>query len=203
MTWFTSFLYSQFLVTLPKPKTDFTGQTIIVTGSNTGLGLEAARHLSAQNASLIILAVRNTTKGETAKESILATTHKPSSTIEVWELDLQSYDSVKAFVSQANGLERLDAILENAGIMSKYFKMVGGFESVITTNVISTILLALLILPKLRETASRYNVQPHLSIVTSDLHYLAKFPERNSPDIFDALNEEEGAQLSMERYALR
>ena len=198
MAWFASFLYSQLLVKLPKPTKDFSGQTIIVTGSNTGLGLEAARHFSCLNAALIILAVRNHAKGEAAKRSILAGTCRAETSIEVWDLDMQSYDSIKAFCAKANQLRRLDAVLENAGIMSKYLKMVAGYESVITTNVIGTFLLAFGILPKLKESAAEYKMQPRLSIVTSDLHFLAKFPERHSEDIFGALNDGK-SELSMER----
>lgn len=134
MGWFTSFLYSQLFVTLPIPTEDFTGQTVIVTGSNTGLGLEASRHLCRLNASLVILAVRNLTKGAAAKDSILARTGRPSNSIEVWELDMNSFDSVKAFVARANKLQRLDAILENAGMMTQHFNLVAGYESTITTN---------------------------------------------------------------------
>ncbi|PMD37697.1 NAD(P)-binding protein [Hyaloscypha variabilis F] len=202
MGWFASFLYSQLFVTLPKPTKDFTGQTIIVTGSNTGLGLEAARHLSALNATLIILAVRNTAKGETAKQSILASTGHATNSIEVWNLDMQSYDSINTFCAKANTLPRLDAVLENAGIMTKYFKLVAGYEATITTNVIGTFLLALGLLPKLKQSAAQYKIQPRLSIVASDLHFIAKFPEGKSKDIFAALNDENKSDMSMERYAV-
>lgn len=201
MGWFTSFVYSQFFVTLPVPTKDFTGQMIIVTGSNTGLGLEAARHLSRLNASLIILAVRNTSKGAAAKDSILASTGRSTSSIKVWELDLNSFESVKDFVARANNLPRLDAVLENAGIMTKHFKLVAGYESTITTNVISTFLLAILILPKLKESAAKFKIHPRLSIVASDLHFNAQFPERNAEDIFAALNDERSV-LSMERSVI-
>jgi len=134
MVYFTSFLYSQLVVSLPYPTQNFTNQTIIVTGSNTGLGLEAVYHFSRLNASLVIMAVRNTGKGEIAKKSILLKTGRPSDSIEVWELDVQSFDSVKAFVQRVNKLSRVDAVLENAGIMAEDFKLVSGYESVITTK---------------------------------------------------------------------
>jgi short-subunit dehydrogenase involved in D-alanine esterification of teichoic acids len=50
------------------------GKTYIVTGSNNGLGLEAARHLVGSSASRVILAVRNTAAGEKAKVDIEHTT---------------------------------------------------------------------------------------------------------------------------------
>ncbi|PVH75662.1 NAD(P)-binding protein [Cadophora sp. DSE1049] len=201
MGWFTSFLYSQFFVTLPSPTKDFSGQTVIVTGSNTGLGLEAARHLSRLNATLIILAVRNQAKGEAAKNNILASTRRPEDSIEIWDLDMQSYDSIKAFCTKASTLPRLDAVIENAGIMTKYFKLVGGYESTITTNVIGTFLLAVGLLPKLKQSAKDFNIQSRLSIVSSDLHFIANFPERHSEDIFEALNDEK-SEMGMERYAV-
>lgn len=199
MGWLASFLYSQLFVKLPRPTKDFSNQTIIVTDSNTSLGLEAARHLSQLNATLIILAVRNQAKGEAAKQSILTSTGRTDISIEVWELDMQSYDSIKAFCAKSNKLRRLDAVLENAGIMTKYFSMVAGYESTITTNVIGTFLLALGILPKLRQSAAEYNMHSILSIVASDIHFLAKFPERHNRDIFAALNNEKTSVMSMER----
>jgi NAD(P)-dependent dehydrogenase (short-subunit alcohol dehydrogenase family) len=80
MGWFSSFIYFQLFVTLPKPTKDFTDQTIIISGSNTGLGLEAARHISRLNASLLVLAVRDVSKGAAAKQSILESnnTHRVS-----------------------------------------------------------------------------------------------------------------------------
>ena len=199
MGWFTSFLYSQLFVTLPKPTKDFTGQTVIVTGSNTGLGLEAARHLSRLNATLIILAVRTIAKGEAAKKSILASTGRPYNSIEVWDLDMQSYDSIKAFCVKANSLPRLDAALLNAGIMTKYFKIVAGYESTITTNVIGTFLLALGLLPKMKQSAAEHNTQGRLSVVSSDLHFVAKFPQGKSEDFFAALSDEKSSEMGMER----
>jgi NAD(P)-dependent dehydrogenase (short-subunit alcohol dehydrogenase family) len=193
MTWFTNFLYSQLLVTLPYPTKDFTGQTIIITGANTGLGFEAAKHFIRLNASKVILAVRSLEKGHLAKESILTTCPStPETALEVWALDLSSYDSVKAFGERVQEMKRLDAVLENAGIGTGIWKEVEGNESTITVNVISTELLAFLVLPKLRETAVKYNVHPRLSIVASDLHFVVKFPERNEEDIFGKLNVSDG-----------
>lgn len=193
MTWFTNFLYSQLLVTLPYPTKDFTGQTIIITGANTGPGFEAAKHFIRLHASKVILAVRSLEKGRLAKESILTTyPNTPETAIEVWALDLSSYNSVKAFGEKVQGMKRFDAVLENAGIGTGIWKEVEGNESTITVNVISTELLAFLVLPKLRETAVKYNVHPRLSIVASDLHFVVKFQERKEADIFRKLNVSDG-----------
>ncbi len=92
-------------------------------------------------------------------------------------------------------------MVKNAGISTNYWKEFEGIESILATNVISTELLALLLLPKLRETATRFNTVPRLSIVASDLHFLVKFEERNEVDIFAALNDKEKTNFG-ERYVL-
>lgn len=117
-----SLLYSQFFVKLPIPAHSFSGQTIIVTGSNTGLGLEAANHIVRLGASKVILAVRSISKGDDAKKDIEVKTGR-AGVVEIWELDLASYASVKEFAHRAEGLERLDAVLENAGISSHDFEL--------------------------------------------------------------------------------
>lgn len=146
-----SFFYRQFFLTPPTPTEDFTGKTIIVTGANVGLGLEAARHFTRCNASKVIIAVRSTEKGEAAKKDIEHST-KRTGVVEVWQLDLLSYESVKQFAERASSLERVDVLVENAGIATRVHKLAEGNEATITTNVVSTFLLALLMLPKLKQT---------------------------------------------------
>ena len=194
VSYILGFLYSQLFVSLPYPKKDFTGQTIIVTGSNTGLGLEAAKHFSRLNAEKIILAVRNVDKGEAAKKSIEESTNRPG-VAEVWQLDLSSYESVKQFARRVESLKRLDVLLENVGMMTKDFSIAEQDELTVTTNVVSTFLLGLLLLPKLRETSSKFNVLPRLVVVSSDLHFMTSFNERKSPSIFDELRNKETAKM--------
>ena len=195
LEWMRGFLYSQFLITPPMPTKQFTGQTVIVTGSNTGLGLEAARHITRLRAEKVILAVRTLSKGEAAKRSIEETTGRKG-VVEVWSLDLSSYESVKDFAERATReLRRVDVLLENAGMMMSKFAMTEQDESTVTTNVVSTFLLGILMLPKLRETAQRYNVQPRMTIVSSDLHFVCGFPERKAENVFEALSDKTKANM--------
>ena len=195
MSFLLTFLYSQLFVTPKYPDTDFTNQTIVVTGANVGLGLEAARHFTRLNADKVILAVRDLSKGEAAKRSIEESTGKKNR-VEVWQLDLSSYDSAKEFAARIGTLERLDAIVENAGIATYNYRTAEDNESTITINVVSTFLLALLVLPKLHETAQKYNVTPRLTIVSSEVHMFSSFKERKSPRIFEKLNDKETANMS-------
>lgn len=191
-------MYSQFFFTPPYPTNDFAGQTIIVTGANTGLGLEAARHLVRLNAEKVILAVRNLQKGEAAKKSIEGS-EKKTGVAEVWELDLANHRSVQRFAKRAEGLKRLDAVSENAAIYTFQFTIVDGNESTMTVNVINTFLLALLLLPKMRETAVEFNVVPRISLVASFVHYLTTFPQKQAENIFAYLNEKNKADMN-DRY---
>ncbi|KAL7933151.1 hypothetical protein V8C35DRAFT_280985 [Trichoderma chlorosporum] len=131
------------------------GRTYIVTGANVGLGLEAARHLVGVGASKVILAVRNLKAGEAAKKDVEASTGI-NGVAEVWHLDLSSYASVRAFASKAvETLERIDAIIENAAVAGLEEKA-EGHHLTTTVNVISTFLLAVLLLPKLRSDAAKF-----------------------------------------------
>jgi NAD(P)-dependent dehydrogenase (short-subunit alcohol dehydrogenase family) len=181
-----SFLYSQLFVGLPQPDHDFTGQTIAITGANTGLGLEAARHLLKLNASQIILGVRNTAKGEAAKKDLEQFAGQ-TSRVDVFELDMENYQSVQSFAIQLSTLPRIDVVILNAGKIAQEFYIAEEDESTITVNVVSTILLALLLLPKLRGSAQTGKPSPRLVIVSSDRHVMTNLPEWKASDTFEAL----------------
>lgn len=179
-----TFLWSQFSVTPAESTHDFVGQTVIVTGSNTGLGLEAARQFAKLGCARLILAVRTPSKGEHAKESILQSTSRSDDCIEVWPLDMCSTESVKAFVTRAAALDRLDVLVANAGVTSNKWSEHEGMEQIIKVNVVSTMLIVLSLLPKLRATAKSCSSTPHLVVVTSDTAKWVKYEEGEEDDIF-------------------
>ncbi|EQB48047.1 hypothetical protein CGLO_12743 [Colletotrichum gloeosporioides Cg-14] len=192
------FLQSQLFTEIPVPTKKFTGQTIIVTGSNTGLGLEAARHFVLLDAAKVILAVRSISKGKGAA------THLEESTgtkgvVEVWELDLTSYASVQNFAEQARSLERLDVLLNNAGVMTYDFVLAEKDDSLITVNAVSPLFLSILLLPKMRETSLKYDKETIVTFVGSLGHARVDFIESKSEHIFKALAVEKAARMT-ERY---
>jgi NAD(P)-dependent dehydrogenase (short-subunit alcohol dehydrogenase family) len=189
MMWLLEFLYSQLVFTPVYPTTSCAGQTVIVTGSNYGLGKEAARHFARLGASKLILAVRNIEAGEAAKYDIQNTTRCNPASIEVWHLDLCSYESIRTFVDRVSILPRVDVLLANAGISAKRWEIVQGHERTITVNVISTFYLAMLMLPKLKSTAREFGIRTRLTVVSTEVHGWTKFPEWKEPSIFDALND--------------
>lgn len=161
---------------MPYPRHDFTGKTVIVTGSNVGLGLEAARHFRRLGAAKVILGCRSEQKALQAIADIERSTGRANGVLEFWPLDLTSFDSVREFCKKADGLERLDAVIENAAVAmaSQESTLAEGYECTITVNVISTFLMALLLLPGLLRTARKFNTQPRLTIVSSDAHFLVR-----------------------------
>ncbi|KAL1970426.1 hypothetical protein VTN77DRAFT_5587 [Rasamsonia byssochlamydoides] len=194
----SSTILSNLFICLPYPNGDLRGQTIIVSGSNTGLGFEASRHLARLGVEKLIMAVRNLQKGEKARREILDSTGRDERSIEVWPLDMDSYDSVKSFAARAASLPRLDAVLANAGICTTIWSVTEDNEKTITTNVVSTFLLCLLLLPKLRESGEKFGIAPRFVIVNSAVHYWAPLKELD-PDrgeIFARLNDPQTADMA-------
>jgi NAD(P)-dependent dehydrogenase (short-subunit alcohol dehydrogenase family) len=106
---------------------DQTGRVAVVTGSNSGLGLVTARELARAGAT-VVLAVRNTAKGEEAAATI------SGGPAEVRRLDLSDLGSVRAFAEQLPH-ERVDLLVNNAGVMAPPRRLTkDGFESQFGTN---------------------------------------------------------------------
>ena len=94
---------------------DESGRVAIVTGSNTGLGYDTARVLAARGAQ-VVMAVRDTAKGEAAAARIRGIT--PRADVTVHKLDLGSLDSVRtASAELAAAYPRIDLLINNAGVM--------------------------------------------------------------------------------------
>src|SRR3954463_10182831 len=94
---------------------DQTGRTAVVTGANTGLGYETAAALAAKGAH-VVLAVRNTDKGQAAAD--LISRRSPGASVAVQELDLTSLESVRAAAEQLRAAhDSIDLLINNAGVM--------------------------------------------------------------------------------------
>ncbi|KAL7948116.1 hypothetical protein V8C42DRAFT_343076 [Trichoderma barbatum] len=202
---FSSVIYGKVCVTLPIPtvSTDLSNQIMIVTGSNSGLGFESTRHLSRLGVGKIIMAVRTPSKGEAAKKEILKSTSQPESSIEVWSIDMDSQESIKAFAGRASLLPRLDGVLANAGIMTNQFNFSEESEKSLNVNVINTFLLFFLLLPSMRRSEEQTGNPCRFTIPNSALHYMAPLAELNldNRSILDVLNDPKKADMAG-RYPL-
>jgi NAD(P)-dependent dehydrogenase (short-subunit alcohol dehydrogenase family) len=126
----------------PAEMPDQSGRTFVVTGANSGIGLAAARELAASGAR-VVLAVRDTAKGEAAAAGL-------SGNPEVRALDLADLASVRAF---AEGLDRnIDVLVNNAGVMATPNRTTAdGFELQLGTNHLGHFALTGLLLARIQD----------------------------------------------------
>jgi NAD(P)-dependent dehydrogenase (short-subunit alcohol dehydrogenase family) len=158
---------------------DQSGRTAVVTGGNSGLGLETTRQLARAGAR-VVLACRDTAKGEAARKRIRADV--PDGDIEVAALDLASLASVRDFAerigSQATGL---DLLINNAGVMAPPRRETAdGFELQFGTNHLGHFALTAQLLG-----AMEGREDPRVVTVSSGAHRMGKIN-------FDDLQSERG-----------
>ncbi|KAK6081919.1 short-chain dehydrogenase [Seiridium cupressi] len=177
------FFYSQLVKKLPYPTGSYQGKTIVITGSNTGLGKEAARHYLRLGASRLIVAVRNLDKGTEAKQDIEATTKCAADR--------------EDFAARINAeLDRVDIFIANAGCAKLRYTTTEDNETQITINVVSIFLLVFMVLPKLKETALKFQTRPTLSVTSSGAYKSATFPQSTAAEgkLFATINDQETAE---------
>ncbi|KAK2055325.1 retinol dehydrogenase 12 [Colletotrichum caudatum] len=167
-----SFLYRQAVVTPAEipDEFDLSDCTLIMTGASSGLGLEASRQFLERSLGHLIMGVRNTAKGEALAEGLRR--EFPMAQIQVWHLEMESYESVRGFAARCKkDLSRIDFVILNAAVVAQsYMRAREGHELMLQVNYLSTVLLALLLLPAMRE--KRPEGEPaRLVLVSTDLAY--------------------------------
>ena len=126
---------------------DQSGRTIVVTGGNSGLGLESARVLAAKGAQ-VVLACRSLDKANEAAAEI--SREHPSAKVETRQLDLASLASVRSFAEELRSAHpRLDVLMNNAGVMALPRRETAeGFEMQLGTNHLGPFALTSLLLDR-------------------------------------------------------
>ncbi|MEM7273865.1 MAG: SDR family NAD(P)-dependent oxidoreductase [Actinomycetota bacterium] len=171
---------------------DLTGKVYIVTGANSGVGLETTRQLVKQGGH-VVMACRRVDAGNEAAAGFggLKGSH------EVMRLDLADLQSVREFVAEFTaGHQRLDGLACNAGMVNMrgdLERTKDGFETTIGVSYFGHFLLTELLLDTLRASAPS-----RMAIVSSVVH--AGSP-RNRPDVdLDDLNYERREFNNMRAY---
>lgn len=127
------------------------GKTIVITGANSGLGLETALALAKQEAQLV-LAVRDPARGQEAARQILQA--HPRAGVKVMKLDLADLKSVHEFASTLQKQQQqLHVLINNAGVMAIPKRSTrDGFEMQFGTNHLGHFALTGLLMPLLLAT---------------------------------------------------
>ncbi|KAI1817127.1 NAD(P)-binding protein [Poronia punctata] len=170
---------------IPLPPADsFEGKSALITGGTSGLGLAAAAHLVNLGATEVIITSRDPSRGA---ETVLAelareTSGRSKGVVSLVKLDMNRYDSVVACVEEVKkkrmGRGGLDLVILNAGVLGTEHTVVDeGWEQNLQVNVLSTTLLALLLLPWMKSehasstsSTSSSSSPPHIVIVGSGQH---------------------------------
>ncbi|RKL49766.1 hypothetical protein BFJ72_g1222 [Fusarium proliferatum] len=205
--WLPVFWKNQFRTTIELPTREkypqVEGSTAILTGSNTGLGFEASKQLLSLGLSHLVMGVRSLEKGKVAAEKLR--TIAPSARIDVWQLDMQSYDSIQNFARRCDAeLSRIDFVILNAGLSPNKFELVPGtgHEVGIQVNHLSTALLTILLIPILKTKASGQG-PPHLTTVNSLTAHLCKFPNKDERPLLASFDDPKITPWSsQERYGV-
>ncbi|ATY66917.1 short-chain dehydrogenase reductase family [Cordyceps militaris] len=146
---------------------DLSGKVAVVVGANCGIGLEVARQFLGLGMSRLIIGARNQEKGKAAVAD-LQSTSSGEATIEIWQLDLASYDSVVAFAKRTKTLERMDYAVLNAGM--------------------SSALLTALLLPVAKTKRAAQGGPTRITVTSSDVSSWTSFKEKTSVPLFPALD---------------
>ncbi|MDC7231642.1 MAG: SDR family oxidoreductase [Spirochaetales bacterium] len=143
---------------------DVSGKVYVVTGANSGVGLETTRHLVKQGGH-VVMACRRPGAGEEAAKSFAGL----KGSFEVMKLDLADLQSVRDFASEfKKKYQKLDGLACNAGMVNmeseaKYTK--DGLETTIGISYFGHFLLTELLLDTMKKAESSRMV-----IVSSVIH---------------------------------
>ncbi|WP_405481366.1 oxidoreductase [Streptomyces sp. NBC_00009] len=145
---------------------DQSGRTAVVTGANSGIGYITARELARKGAR-VVLACRSEARGTAALERLRS--EVPGAQAEFGQLDLGDLSSVRKFAGSHGSGERLDLLINNAGVMAlPQGRTADGFETQFGVNHLGHFALTGLLLPRLLDTPGARVVS-----VSSGFHALA------------------------------
>lgn len=171
---------------LTLPEVDLSGEWILISGGNSGIGREAALQFAKWGASIVLACRPNPPPREPHPEAVVDELKsaakgagKTDSVFENWDVDMASVASVQALAKRWLDTRRpLDILCNNAGISSTLNKRIitaDGFELLHQVNFLSHVLLTLSLLPALAQAPA-----PRVLCTTSNMQYLGVFNLANA-----------------------
>jgi len=145
------------------------------------------KHFLRLKADTVIATARTASKCKSTETDIQAALNYDGKLM-MWELEYGSYASVLSFCSKVAKLDRVDNIMLNARLANTRYELFEGHESNVVVNVISTALLAVLLIPALQQSADRFKSKPMLTVTGSKIYTWAKFPERTASHMIEKLD---------------
>ena len=149
----------------------FKGQSVLITGSTGGLGLETAIHYVNLGANPVHITARSAKKGSETQKVIEDRTGKKG-VVRVWVLDMDTFAGVHNFMKEWKAeVKEIDIVLLNAGIhLFEYQLSPDGWEMDLQVNTLGTALLGLLMLQWM-QSAKKPEQTQHLGFVGSGAHF--------------------------------
>lgn len=196
-----------------------TGKVIVVTGANSGLGLEATRVLAYKGAK-VIMACRSMEKGREAMENLINGVSEmrykdtpnpmrvPRENLDVLHLDLSDFNLIEKFAKEVmEKYPKIDCLINNAGLMalSPRESTAQGMEMQIGVNVVGHYALTCRLIPALQKALeeSGSSSPPRIVFMSSAWHKSADtidfddFDKLKSYDPWESYAESKLGQLLM------
>ncbi|XP_049870435.1 retinol dehydrogenase 13-like [Pectinophora gossypiella] len=145
-------VYQKLTCGICKSSAHMVGKVVLITGGNSGIGLETAKDLASRGARVLI-ACRSVKRAEEAKEEIVK--FSGNADVDFYQLDLSSLRSVREFCQQIiKNEKRLDVLINNAGAggLGNY-KTEDGLQVGMQVNYFAPFLLTCLLLPLMKTSA--------------------------------------------------
>lgn len=125
------------------PITSMEDRTVVITGANSGIGLETAAALAGAGARLV-MGCRNATTAAAAVDEVRR--RSGNDAVETHSLDLSDLDHVRRFADELSTLDRIDVLINNAGLMlDRRQESAQGYEGTFATNHLGPFLLTSLL----------------------------------------------------------
>jgi NAD(P)-dependent dehydrogenase (short-subunit alcohol dehydrogenase family) len=148
---------------------DLTGKLYVITGGNSGIGFEAAKHLGKAGAD-VVLACRSVPKADNAASELR---QQVKGQVDVVQLNLSDLASVRAAAEELRGkYQKIHALINNAGVMqTPEQKTADGFEMQFGTNHLGHFLLSGLLIDLVEAAAGRVVTLSSIAHLSGEIRF--------------------------------